>query len=67
MVLANPTYMNTVHDRIFGDIPAKNTVYTPFIYGSCQPYSCNVLLLSPADCDIVRGRDEGGALWLCMQ
>jgi hypothetical protein len=23
---------------IFGDFPAKNTVYTPYIYGSGQPY-----------------------------
>ena len=28
----------TVYDRIFGDFPAKNTVYTPYIYGSVQPY-----------------------------
>jgi len=28
-----------VHDRIFGDFPAKSTVYTPCIYGSGQqPY-----------------------------
>jgi hypothetical protein len=31
--------MHTVYDRIFGDFPAKNTVYTPYIYGSGQPYS----------------------------
>jgi len=30
--------MYTVYDRIFGDFPAKNTVYTPYIYGSGQPY-----------------------------
>ena len=23
---------------VFGEIPAKNTVYTPYIYGSGQPY-----------------------------
>jgi hypothetical protein len=23
--------------RIFGDFPAKNTVYTPYMYGSGQP------------------------------
>ena len=28
----------TVYDRIFGDFPAKNTVYTPYIYGSGQLY-----------------------------
>ena len=22
----------TVYDRVFGDVPAKNTVYTPYIY-----------------------------------
>ena len=27
-----------MHDRIFGDFPAKNTVYTPYIYGPGQPY-----------------------------
>ena len=26
-----------VYDRIFGDFPAKNTVHTPYIYGSGQP------------------------------
>ena len=26
----------TVYDRIFGDFPAQNTVYTPCIYGSGQ-------------------------------
>jgi len=30
-------YIYTVYDRIFGDFPAKNTVYTPYIYGSGQP------------------------------
>jgi len=29
---------NTIYDCIFGDFPAKNTVYTPYIYGSGQPY-----------------------------
>ena len=28
----------TVYDRIFGDFPAKNTVYTPYLYGSGKPY-----------------------------
>jgi len=28
-VLANPTYIHTVYDRVFGGFPAKNTVYTP--------------------------------------
>ena len=28
MVLANPTYMHTVYDHMYGDFPAKNTVYT---------------------------------------
>ena len=27
-----------VYDRIFGDSPAKNNVYVPYIYGSGQPY-----------------------------
>jgi hypothetical protein len=38
-VLANPTYMHAVHDRIFGDSFANNIVYRPFIYGSGQPYT----------------------------
>jgi len=32
-------YIHTVYDRIFGDFPAKNTVYTPYIYGSGQLYT----------------------------
>jgi len=28
----------TVYDRTFCDFPAKNTVYTPYIYGPGQPY-----------------------------
>jgi len=39
MVLANPNhksgwpgpYIHTVYDHIFGDFPAKNSVYTPYI------------------------------------
>jgi len=34
-------YIHTVYDRIFGDFPAKNTVYAPYIHGSGQPYSCS--------------------------
>jgi hypothetical protein len=30
-------YIYTVYDRILGDFPAMNTVYTPYIYGSGQP------------------------------
>jgi len=33
-------YIYTVYDRIFGDFPAKNTVHTPYIYGSGQPHLC---------------------------
>jgi hypothetical protein len=32
-------YVYTVYDRKFGDFPAKNTVYTPYIYNSDQPYT----------------------------
>ena len=32
-------YMYIIYDRIFDDFPAKNTVYTPYIYGSGQPYT----------------------------
>ena len=35
--LAKTVYIHTVYDRIFGYIPAKNTVYTPYIYGPGQP------------------------------
>jgi len=31
-------HIYNVYDRIFGEFPAKNTVYTPYIYGSGQPY-----------------------------
>jgi len=31
-------YMYTVYGRMFGGFPAKNTVCTPYIYGSGQPY-----------------------------
>jgi hypothetical protein len=30
-------YLYTVHDRIFGDFTAKNTVYTPYIYVLANP------------------------------
>ena len=33
-------YIYPVYDRIFGDFPAKNTVCTPYIHGSGQPYKC---------------------------
>jgi len=33
------TVMYPVYDRIFGDSPAKNTVYKLYIYGSNQPYA----------------------------
>jgi hypothetical protein len=39
-VLANPVEMHricTVYDRIFGDPPAENTVYTPYINDFGQP------------------------------
>jgi hypothetical protein len=36
--MAITVYIYTVHDRIFGDFPAKVTVYTPYIYVSGQPY-----------------------------
>jgi hypothetical protein len=31
-----------VHDRIFGDSPAKYTVYKPYICGSDRPYKWTV-------------------------
>ena len=38
----NHIYIYSVNDRIFGDSPANNTVYTPYMYGSGQPYMCLV-------------------------
>jgi hypothetical protein len=32
----------TVCDRIFGDFPAQNIVYIPFMYSSGQPYSFGI-------------------------
>jgi len=44
-------YNYTVYDRIFGDFPAENTVFTPYIYIyiiyiyiSGQPYKCETTL-----------------------
>jgi hypothetical protein len=37
--LARTVYIDTVYDRIFDDVPAKNTVCTPCMYGPGQPYS----------------------------
>jgi len=33
-------YIYAVYDRIFGDVPANNTVYTPHICGYGQPTLC---------------------------
>jgi len=43
-----------VYNRIFGDFLAKNAVYTPYFYGSGQPYKFAPSILSmlhycPAD------------------
>jgi len=35
--LARTVYVHTVYERLFGGFPAKNTAYTPYIYGSGQP------------------------------
>ena len=35
--LARTVHIYTVYDRIFGDSPAKNTAYKPYLYGSGQP------------------------------
>ena len=37
--LARTVCIYTVYDRTLGDFPAKNTVYTPYTYGSGQPFS----------------------------
>ena len=36
--MARTVYICTVYDRVISDFPAKNTVYTPYIHGSGQPY-----------------------------
>ena len=33
----NCVYIYTIYDRIFGDFPAKNTIYTPYVYGLANP------------------------------
>jgi hypothetical protein len=38
----NRIYIRIYIHRIFGDFQAKNTVCTPDIYGSGQPYSCAI-------------------------
>ena len=37
-------YIYAVYGRIFDEIPAKNTVYTPYTYGSGQPNSVGQLV-----------------------
>jgi hypothetical protein len=36
--LAKTVYMYVVYDRIYDEISARNTEYTPYMYGSGQPY-----------------------------
>jgi len=43
-------YMN----RIFGDFPAKITVYTSYIYGSGLPYVCVFVCVCVCVCVCVR-------------
>jgi len=43
-----------VYDRIFGDFPAKKTVYTPYIYGSGQPYTIAIPGPIPSHSSIAR-------------
>jgi len=35
--LAKIVHIFTIYDHKSGDFPAKNTVYTPYLYGSGQP------------------------------
>jgi hypothetical protein len=42
--LASTVYIYTVYDRIFGDLPAKNALYTPYLYGFGQPYAYAIIL-----------------------
>jgi hypothetical protein len=37
--LASTVYTHTIHDRVFGNFPAENTVYTPHIHGFGHPYT----------------------------
>jgi hypothetical protein len=43
-------FIYTVYDRIFGYFPATNTVYTPYMYGSGQPYGCGCYMCVSAVC-----------------
>jgi hypothetical protein len=37
--------IRSVYDHIFCNFPANNTVYTPYIYGSGQPYTWHELAI----------------------
>ena len=56
--LAKTVYIYTVYVRIFGDFPARNTVYVPYIYSVGQPCSC-VLLSSPSQMSLHTRRWAG--------
>jgi len=42
--LARSVHIHTVYDRIFSNFPAKNTVNTPYIYGSGQPSTHSIII-----------------------
>jgi len=44
--LARTVYIYAVHARMFGNFPGKNTVYTPYIYGSGPPYIYTYALIT---------------------
>ena len=45
-----------VYDRMFGDFPAKKSVYTPYMYGSGRPQSYTVCVYSLGQPDILCSR-----------
>jgi len=57
-------YIYTVYDRIYGDFPAKNTVYTPYIYGSGQPYACMNDFANPYSCAQAHSEWHGSGAFL---
>ena len=62
--MARTVYICTVYDRVISDFPAKNTVYTPYIHGSGQPYiygNVCMALVNPK-----RGLKAGGEVFCVM-
>jgi len=48
-----------IYDRVFGDLPANNTVYTPYTYDSDQPYVCAYVCSVPGMSQEASGLEAG--------